>query len=379
MSEVLFGGGWIVTRNAVVRGTLVVRDGAIADIDGAAARRAVQVDIDGDYLIPGLVELHTDVLEQHANPRPGVRWPVTAAVAAYDAALVAAGITTAFDSLPVGYGDTLARRDPDPRPLAEAVREAQHAGLLRAEHYLHLRCEVSGARALELFEVFAGDPLVRLVSLMDHTPGQRQFVSLDKYREYNQGKYGLSDAQMDQLIARRQEDHGRYAERHRRAIAGLARKHGVPLVSHDDATAAHVEAAVDEGVAIAEFPTTLEAARAARGHGLAILAGAPNLVCGRSHSGNIAAADLAAAGLLDILSSDYVLSSALHGAFALHRRHGAPLPRAIAAVTRTPAAAAGLEDRGELAAGRRADLVRVRLVGDVPVIRGVWRAGERVA
>ena len=235
---------------------------------------------------------------------------------------------------------------------------------------------MSGARALELFEVFAGDPLVRLVSLMDHTPGQRQFVSLDKYREYNQGKYGLSDAQMDQLIARRQEDHGRYAERHRRAIVGLARKHGVPLVSHDDATAAHVEAAVEEGVAIAEFPTTLEAARAARAHGLAILAGAPNLGAGARTPATSPRPSWPKRASWTSCPPTMFLSSALHGAFALHRRHGAPLPRAIAAVTRTPATAVGLEDRGELAAGRRADVVRVRLLGDVPVVRAVWRAGS---
>lgn len=184
---------------------------------------------------------------------------------------------------------------------------------------------------------------------------------------------------MDQLIARRCADHGRYAERHRAAIAALCRKHGVPLVSHDDATPAHVEAAVEEGVVIAEFPTTMEAARAAREHGLAILAGAPNLVCGRSHSGNVSATELAGEGLVDVLSSDYVLASALYGAFALHVRHGVSLARAIGAVTRAPAASAGLEDRGELTPGRRADLVRVRLAGEVPLVRGVWRAGERVA
>jgi alpha-D-ribose 1-methylphosphonate 5-triphosphate diphosphatase len=238
---------------------------------------------------------------------------------------------------------------------------------------------VPGARALELFTTFVGNPLVRLVSLMDHTPGQRQFVSLDKYREYNQGKYGLSEAEMDELIARRRADHARYAERHRTAIAALCRKHAVPLVSHDDATRAHVEAAAEEGVVIAEFPTTVEAARAAREHGLAILAGAPNLMCGRSHSGNVSATELARAGLLDVLSSGYVLASALCGAFALHVREGMALPRAVGAVTRVPATAVGLDDRGEIARGRRADLVRVRLAGEVPIVRGAWRAGERVA
>jgi alpha-D-ribose 1-methylphosphonate 5-triphosphate diphosphatase len=378
MRELRFARGQVVTRDAVVPGGLVVRDGVVVGIDPHVSA-AGGVDVEGDFLLPGVVELHTDVLEQHVHPRPGVSWPAAHAVAAYDAALIGAGITTVFDSLPVGYGDTLGGRTPDPTPLVEALRRAGATGLLRAEHLLHLRCEVPGSRAQELFEALVGDPLVRLVSLMDHTPGQRQFVSVDRYREYNQGKYGLSDAEMDALIARRLEDHGRYAERHRTAIAALCRKRGLPLVSHDDATRAHVERAVDEGVVIAEFPTTLEAARAARDHGLAILAGAPNLLCGRSHSGNISAGELARTGLVDVLSSDYVLASALSGAFALHLRLDVPLPRAIGTVTRAPAAAAGLDDRGELAPGRRADLVRVRLVGDVPLVRGVWRAGVRVA
>jgi len=130
---------------------------------------------------------------------------------------------------------------------------------------------------------------------------------------------------------------------------------------------------------IAEFPTTLEAARAAKAYGLAVIAGAPNLVMGRSHSGNVSVAELATTGLLDILSSDYVPASALHGAFLLHQRHGLSLPDAIACVTSTPAERVGLDDRGEIAPGRCADLVRVRVVDDLPLVVAVWRDGRRVA
>jgi alpha-D-ribose 1-methylphosphonate 5-triphosphate diphosphatase len=214
---------------------------------------------------------------------------------------------------------------------------------------------------------------------MDHTPGQRQFVSLDRYREFYQGKYGLSDAQMSALIDSRRADQVRYSQRHREAITGRCQARGLTLVSHDDATVAHVEEAAKIGTAIAEFPTTLEAARAARAYGLAILAGAPNLVCGRSHSGNIAAAELAQHDLLDILSSDYVPAALLHAAVLLYTQVGWALPAAMATVTATPAERAGLEDRGEIAPGRRADLLRVRLVDGLPVIRAVWRQGQRIA
>jgi alpha-D-ribose 1-methylphosphonate 5-triphosphate diphosphatase len=376
--ELVLGNARVVTRTATLNGAVQIVDGVIRAVDRGGAGRGGE-DLQGDYLIPGLVELHTDVLERHATPRPGVSWPAVAAVVAHDAELAAAGITTVLDSLAVGYVIDTGKRARDPRLLVDGIRTAQEAGLLRAQHLLHLRCEVSTQLVVQDFTPLADEPLLRLVSLMDHTPGQRQFTSLAKYREYNQGKYGLSDVEIDQLIEQRQADRQRFAERHQAAIVSLSQKRGLALASHDDATVRHVEEAVAAGAVIAEFPTTLDAARAARLYGLAILGGAPNLVLGRSHSGNVPVAELAALGLLDILSSDYIPASALHGAFLLHLRHGLRLPEAIATVTLTPARRVGLDDRGEIAPGQRADLVRVRVVGDLPVVVGVWRGGRRVA
>lgn len=368
----------VVTRQDVFSGTVVAEGGVLRAVDDRGTTIRTALDLEGDYLLPGIVELHTDMLEKHWAPRPGVQWPAAAAVVAHDAQLAAAGITTVLDGLAVGYIIETGQRPRDPAPMARAIRSVQETGLLRCEHFLHMRCEVSTEWVLRDLEPFAPDPMVRLVSLMDHTPGQRQFVRVDKYREYNQGKYGLSDAQMDDLIEKRLTDQALYGERHRAAIVELCRKRGLALASHDDATAAHVEEAVEEGVTIAEFPTTLEAARAARAFDLAIVAGAPNLVCGRSHSGNVSAAELAAHGLLDILSSDYVPVSALHGAFLLHLRYGMDLPTAIATISLTPAQRVRMDDRGEIAVGKRADLIRVRVVDDVVAVRAVWREGERV-
>ncbi len=377
-AELVLTNARVVERHATFTGTVRVVGGAIETVGRGRTRVSGAADLGGDYLLPGLVELHTDMLEKHAAPRPGVTWPTIPAVVAHDAQLAAAGITTVLDGLAVGYVVDSHARPRDPRPFAEAIRTAQSRGLLRAEHFFHMRCEVSTAYVLDDFEPFAEDPLVRLVSLMDHTPGQRQFVSVDKYREYNQGKYGLSDAEIAALIAKRRDDQATFGARHRAAIVRLCHKHGLPLASHDDATLRHVEEAVQAGVVIAEFPTTVEAARAARAYGLAVVAGAPNLVLGRSHSGNVSAADLAALGLLDILSSDYVPASALHAAFILHQQ-GVQLPAAVATVTATPAQRAGLSDRGEIAPGRRADLVRVRVADGLPVVQSVWRAGRRIA
>jgi len=215
---------------------------------------------------------------------------------------------------------------------------------------------------------------------MDHTPGQRQFRCIDAYRAYYQGKNGMSDEEFERFQAERVANAAEWSDRNRRALSERARARGLIVASHDDASAAHVEEAIRDGVTLAEFPTTVEAAEASRAAGMRILMGGPNLVRGGSHSGNVSVADLADRGALDILSSDYVPFSMLQGAFVLGERAGWYLPRAIATVCSGPAAALGLADRGKLAEGLRADLVRVRRQGpdDVPLVREVWREGRRV-
>ena len=367
----------IVTRDEIVSGTVEVAGGRFSAVGEGSVGSGAALDFEDDYLLPGLVELHTDNLERQFTPRPGVEWPAEAAVLAHDSQLAAAGITTALDTVRIGGGD---KARPDHLSgMADAVKAAARWGVLRAEHFLHLRCEVSSPGLMERFRAFMDDPLVRLVSLMDHTPGQRQFVDLAKHREYYQGRYGLSDGEMDDYVAAKQQAQQQYSARHRSMVVKALEGRNIALASHDDATVQHVEESVRDGVAIAEFPTTLEAAGAARRSGLAVLMGAPNLVLGGSHSGNASALDLAVSGLLDMLSSDYVPSSTLQGVFLL--RDGIPdmtLPRAARVATANPAHAVGLEDRGEVAEGKRADFIRVREVEGVAVVRGTWREGQRV-
>ena len=379
MNEVRLTNCQIVLPQQVMAGTVVVRDGRIADIDSEPSA-AGTVDCDGDYLIPGLIELHTDHLESHFKPRPKVVWPVEAAVVAHDAQIAASGITTVFDALRVGSNegdDVLIGRSM--KNLAQAIGQANTAGILRADHLLHLRCELACEDTITETEAFLDDPNLRLISLMDHTPGQRQFTRLDKFKEYFGGKTGMSDDELDRYIHERRAAHEALAGPNRRRIVALARARGIPLASHDDATGDHVNEAAEDGVTIAEFPTTVDAAMQSRQHGMHVLMGAPNMVRGGSHSGNVSAQVLAKAGLLDILSSDYVPFSLLHAAFGLPDRVPAiDLPRAIGLVTRSPAAATGLDDRGEVAVGKRADFVRVRVVQGLPIVRAVWQQGRRV-
>ncbi len=367
----------IVTRDEIVSGTVEVADGRFSAVGEGSVGSGAALDFEGDYLLPGLVELHTDNLERQFTPRPGVEWPAETAVLAHDSQLAAAGITTALDTVRIGGGDKA--RPKHLTGMADAVKAAARWGVLRAEHFLHLRCEVSSPGLMERFRPFMDDPMVRLVSLMDHTPGQRQFVDLDKHREYYQGRYGLNDDEMDDYVKAKQQAQQQFSARHRTMVVQALEGRNIALASHDDATVEHIEESVRDGVAIAEFPTRLEAAEAARRHGLAVLMGAPNLVLGGSHSGNASALDLAVSGLLDMLSSDYVPSSTLQGVFLL--RNGIPdmtLPRAARVATANPARAVGLEDRGEIAEGKRADFIRVREVEGVAVVRGTWREGQRV-
>lgn len=370
----------VLARELIDRGWIAVSDGRIAEI-GSNEPPERGIDLASDLLIPGLVELHTDHLEAHYIPRPKVHWNAMAAVLSYDAQIAASGITTVFDSLRICRADGAEDADGQHDVLAEALASARKGGFFRADHLLHLRCEFPMTNVVPDAAAMLEHPEVRLISLMDHTPGQRQFRNEEKLRTYYRGKGGgLTDAELDAIFAERIRLRELHAADNWSALVALAKARNVTLASHDDTLIEHVEQAVAAGIAIGEFPTTREAAEALHGSGIKVMMGAPNLVRGGSHSGNIATSDLAEAGILDIMSSDYVPSSLLFGALMLADKvKSFDLPSAINTVTKTPAEAVGLRDRGEIAVGRRADLVRVHTEAEVPVACTVWREGQRIA
>jgi alpha-D-ribose 1-methylphosphonate 5-triphosphate diphosphatase len=367
----------IVTAGETFLGTVRVQGDAVRCVDTGASALPAAEDWEGDWLLPGLVELHTDNLEKHLVPRPGVLWNAISATVTHDAQCAAAGITTVLDSIVIGDMDNGGTRSQTYRASIAALHACRREDLMRVEHLLHLRCEVSAPDIVENFERHAEDPLVELVSVMDHTPGQRQWRDLAKHRLYTERNGSLRDGEYEELVRERTHKQAQFAARHRARVVAGCHARQIPLASHDDTEVEHVQLACEEKVAISEFPTTVRAAEAARRAGLAIVMGAPNLVKGGSHSGNVSAGELARRDLLDILSSDYVPSSLLHSAFLLRDQAGWSLPRAVATVTRNPARAVGLEDRGEIAPGRRADFIRVREVGGMPIVRGAWCRGRQ--
>ena len=375
----------IVTADETLVGTVEVRDGVFASVQPGRSQVASAEDWKGDYLLPGLIELHTDNLEKHLEPRPGVRWPAISALLTHDAQVSTAGITTVLDAMGVGDFDERSVRAQGLQDAANALRHARDNGLLRAEHLLHIRCELACDNMLEVAQPFLDDPTVRLVSLMDHTPGQRQWMDVERFRVYTQRNQRWSDEYLAEVVRERQDMQERNAERNRSGLLELCRTRHIPLASHDDTVPEHIDEALRNGISISEFPTTVVAALAAREHGLSIVMGAPNLVRGGSHSGNVSALTLAKDDLLDCLSSDYVPHALLHGAFLLRDQAGWALPKAIRTVSANPANMVGLTDRGEVAAGKRADFVRVRETPEtaslqsVPVPMASWRQGLRIA
>lgn len=382
MNPIVFRNAHLVLSDEVRLGSLQVVNGCIEALDSSALGQT-GIDLEGDYLLPGLVEIHTDNLERHLMPRPKVHWAEMPALLAHDAELAAAGITTVFDAL--GVGDT----EPDTlRGISweRALRCLDYCtaqGMLRTDHHLHIRCELPAPNTVELFQPFHEHPRLGLISLMDHTPGQRQWEDIEHARIYYTGKKGWSLERFKQQVAYAIESQARYAQPHRQHFVDYCRTHRIALASHDDTTEVHVQQAHQDGACISEFPTTVAAARAAHALGMGTVMGGPNVVRGGSHSGNVAAAELAQLGLLDILSSDYVPGSLLSAAVRLVDDGLLSLPQAVATVTRNPARACALHDRGELRPGLRADLVRVKLIKlpdgrNQAVVRSVWREGERV-
>ncbi|MEZ5724991.1 MAG: alpha-D-ribose 1-methylphosphonate 5-triphosphate diphosphatase [Paracoccaceae bacterium] len=377
MQETVLAHATLILPDRLMKGHVVIRDGVIAEIGEGTAPRSAQ-DCDGAHIAPGLIELHTDNLERHIQPRPGVDWPHAAAIYAHDAELAGCGITTVFDAMRVGSIPDRKDYAPYARQLATELLAQVDAGNLRISHHLHLRAEICCESLLEELASFGPGDRVGLVSLMDHTPGQRQFRDTSAFRTYLRSKVQLTDDQIDAYFAQLREMSARNGAAHEAGTVAFAGRMGAVLASHDDSTAGEVGRSAAHGIRLAEFPTTREAAEECRRHSIRTIMGAPNLIRGGSHSGNVSARELAEAGLLDIVSSDYVPSALLSAAALLADIWG-DWPRAMACVTATPAAAAGLADRGRLQPGLRADLIRFRLVGGTPALRETWVRGQRIA
>lgn len=368
----------LILEHEVVTGTIAFDESGILSVDQGRSSLPEATDAQGDYVAPGLVEMHTDNMEKHFMPRPKVFWPNgLAAALVHDAQMAAAGVTTVYDAICAGtpFSAKDYRKDIF-ADVMNSLRLGIAENVFRIDHRIHMRCELTSPDLLRDIEPYQDDALVQLVSLMDHTPGQRQWRNIEHLRTYSVGN-GKTEAEFEEDVIVRQAEGAANVGRNWSAVVEMFQARGIPIATHDDTTLDHVEAGIASGAVISEFPTTVEAAEAAKQRGLATIAGAPNVVRGGSHSGGVSVAELAEKGLLDGLSSDYVPASLLQAVLKLEAGHGVALPEAMGMVTWKVADILGLEDRGHLKPGLRADLVRFKALGATPVLDAVWSQGRR--
>ena len=344
----------VVTADRVLRpGTVSVHNGLIEEVRPGTHG----TDLGDVLLVPGAIDLHSDAVEKLAEPRPGVRVPFAVAVRALDRRLAGAGVTTGYAALSLA-GDEIGLRERSATEALAAVLEGLPDPLV--DHRLHIRVEVTDADSVAAAQEVIASGRVTLLSVMNHTPGQGQFASLDSYLAFYRRNYAVEEPELHARIGVKLAA-APHLEARLGRLAAAARAGRVPFAWHDPDSADVIARAGAHGAVIAEFPTTAEAARAARPNGLAVAMGAPNLLLRRSTSGNLSAVDALAAGALDILVSDYYPEAMWPAVLA----SGLPLPAAVALVTSAPARAAGLDDRGVLEPGRRADIVAVAHDGTV--------------
>ena len=365
----------VLPEGVLERGSVRIEAGRVAEIregpvaGGFDGRRLL--------LLPGLIDLHGDMIEREVEPRPGVRMPTELALRDLDRRLAAAGVTTAHAAVSFHRGDG-----------AGGLRSAEHSeGLLRAlkamrpalgvDHRVHARFEVTFPDALATVERLVADGVVDLVSLTDHTPGQGQYRDVERHVAAVARTQGLPEAEARDRVRRRMERGAADLLGTMRALAELCAERGLRLASHDDDTADKVALMAGLGATISEFPVTLEAARAARTRGMAVAMGAPNALRGGSYSGNLSAREAHAEGLLDVLAADYHPSAILPAALALAGADADRLAGAMRLATANPAAAMGLPDRGRIEPGLRADLAIADPRG-VGHVRATIRGGRVV-
>lgn len=352
---------------------VLIEGDTIAALDPASSAGATEMNLAGRTLMPGLVDLHCDAMEKEVEPRPGVHFPLDFACAQADKRNAAAGITTAYHALSFANDELGVRNNAFAAEIARAIHDWQLHALV--DNRVHLRYELTDETAPPVLSALLDAGHAHLLSFMDHSPGQGQFRDVEAYRRYLAKTYKTDERQLD-IILERKVQAAKGVLGRMGALAFRARLRGVAIASHDDDSPAKVATVCALGAVISEFPINLETAQAARAHGLATLFGAPNILRGKSQSGNMRALDAVLAGVADCLCGDYSPAALLPSVMRLPALAGITLPAAIALVTRNPARAAGLTDRGEIAVGKRADLIAVKHFGCLPQAEAVWSGGK---
>lgn len=361
----------LVTPCAIVEGALRIEDDRIVSIGDVEHSACETVDAQRRLVLPGLIDLHGDDIESHLHPRSGARMDTHMALASADRANVAAGITTKFHAISFEV-------DPDenrsPELGAEITSAVETADDLMADHRIHARCEVTQQRCVDAVEEVIAEGDAGLVSVMSHVPGKGQFRDREAFLQYYRDSQNHTAAEAKTMIEERGGIELSTIRKRVNRIVAAAHDHGIPTASHDDEEVTEVDQLHDIGVDVSEYPITLATAERAHELGMTVTMGAPNLVRGESQWGNLRTADAIEAGVVDALVADYHPISLLAAPFV---DTGEPLPERVARVTKNPADAVGLSNRGRIVEDARADLVIVD-EDPTPTVRRAFVAGKPV-
>ncbi|QOG12349.1 alpha-D-ribose 1-methylphosphonate 5-triphosphate diphosphatase [Arcobacter sp. FWKO B] len=334
----------------------------------------VAIDLGDRRVVPGFVDLHGDAIEKEIEPRPGARFPTSMAVVELDKKLSMAGVTTMYHA--IGFNDeelSKGRGTGQSKELIEEIYEAnkKHLGV---DNLVHARFEITSETSLATIKQLIIDKKVDMLSIMDHSPGQGQFKTLESWKKYHLSAYEIEDRDVEEYLkSKTSKDKVGIVE----DLVSFGLEHNIPVLSHDDDCEEKLNTLKNLGVTFSEFPLSVEVARKAKQMNISTGMGAPNVVRGGSQSGNIAARELIKEGVCDFLCSDYHPASLLMSPYRLKEDVGLSLEKGFAMISSTPARLAGLTDRGEIKEDMLADIVIIDEV-HFPKVVLTFKNGEVV-
>ena len=350
----------VVTPNGVLDDVSVdIVDGRIANIDDRPCGIGRSIDAQGNYLLPGFIDIHSDAIEKGIEPRPNTFFPVNIALFELDKKIVACGITTMFHSLSFAELEVGLRNNSMASQIIREIRTLSPQ--LKVNTRIHARYEITDQGALPFLHELIAEKQIDLLSLMDHSPGQGQFRDYASFKNYYGKVYKKSDAEIHAIINRKLQTKATIQSDSIEHLVRLCTLYHIPLASHDDDCQEKIAWLKDLGICLSEFPINMETAQAAHEAGISICLGAPNVLRGCSQAGNLSAREAIKAGFGTLLCSDYSPMTMLHAVFSLFSQEILPLHTAINMVSLNPARAAGLSEKtGSISLGKDADLVLVR-------------------
>ena len=383
----LITNGQVVTEEAILGNhEVLIKDGRIEGVfpSGTVYYGQVQevINADGGYISPGFIDIHSDFIESMASPRPTSVMDFNLSIRETEKVLIGHGITTMFHSLSLykedEFGFKPIRQPKNVKKIIDVI-DTSHSKQHLIRHRFHARFEIDNFEEVENLKQYVSQDKVHLLSFMDHSPGQGQYRNLEVYRKTLKGYKDLSDEAVNGIIDRHQVKE-KMTIQMIREIADLARSKHIAIASHDDDTIEKVDFVKQFGATISEFPITLEVAKEAKRQGMYTIAGAPNVLLGGSHSGNLCAAEAIKHGAIDILCSDYYPASLLHAVFIMHEHYGQDLGQMFNLVSINPARAVQMdEELGSIKKGKKADIIVINKIdANYPAITVVFVDGKLI-